>query len=65
MPDRTQPDRLAVTLGHVLVGAVFAWGITRTLKTRKVPGIVAGALAAIAHAALDVPVSQVLSNLGL
>jgi hypothetical protein len=62
--ERKQPSRLATILGHVIVGVSTAWLVGRLTKSPS-RRLVVGVSLAIAHVALDAPVSQALSDLGI
>jgi hypothetical protein len=65
MMPKKQPDQLATLLGHAVVGIGVAYVAGRLVKAAIVPAIMVGAIAVLVHAALDQPVAQGLSELGL
>jgi hypothetical protein len=65
METETEPDALAKTVGHLVVG-LLAVGVTKkVLKQGFVAVVMAGALAVVVHAKFDDPVARRLSQLGL
>jgi hypothetical protein len=63
VPDE-QPDALANWLGHLVVGLGVLWIATK-LFHRPAIGLAFGVAAGVAHQALDAPLAQVLSELGI
>jgi hypothetical protein len=61
---KKKPDTLALVVGHVVVGVAATW-LTAKIAKSIGPSILLGVVAVILHAALDAPVSQVASDLGL
>jgi CBS-domain-containing membrane protein len=59
-----RPDALARWAGHALVGVAVTYVAGKAFKAAA-PAIVLAVLAMAAHAKLDAPVSQALSDLGL
>ena len=61
----TEPDALAKTVGHLVVG-LLAMGITKKLLKQGFLAVVtAGLLAVVFHAKFDRPLARRLSQLGL
>jgi hypothetical protein len=60
-----QPSELAKAIGHAVVGAAAGVTLSRVLR-RNLLGVIVGAvLVVVIHEALDAPVSQALSKLGV
>jgi len=63
MAQRREPDALAHFLAHALVGGLAAYLFGRGRGSTEALAI--GVIGIAAHAALDTPVAQGLSNLGV
>ena len=62
---KKKPDKWALYLGHAVVGVVVTWAAGKVFKAAVRAEIVVGVVGVLAHAELDVPVSQAISDLGI
>jgi hypothetical protein len=62
-----QPDQIARLVGGAIVGGAAAFVVAKTIKSTAAPAgaLLAAILTIILHEALDAPVSQAVSELGL
>jgi hypothetical protein len=60
-----KPDRLALVVGHAIVGAVATTIALSVLKGQKGAAMLVGAFVVVAHHQVDAPVSRAVAELGI